>query len=52
MANSINDLYSKYVNRVGRTLESDRYFQYLYEMTQAGKTNLQQKNVVLHKVVD
>ena len=52
MANSINDLYSKYVNRVGRTLESDRYFQYLYEMAQAGKTNLQQKNVVLHKVVD
>ena len=52
MANSINDLYSKYVNRVGRTLESDRYFQYLYEMTRAGKTNLQQKNVVLHKVVD
>ena len=52
MANSINDLYSKYVNRVGRTLESDRYFQYLYAMTQAGKTNLQQKNVVLHKVVD
>ena len=29
MANSINDLYSKYVNRVGRTLESDRNFQYL-----------------------
>ena len=30
MANTINDLYLKYVNKVGRTLENDRYFQYLF----------------------
>lgn len=52
MANTINDLYSKYTNRVERTLESDRYFQYLYEMVQAGNNTLQQKNRILHKVVD
>ena len=49
---TINDLYLKYVNKVGRTLESDRYFQYLYEMVQAGENVLQQNNQVLHKVVD
>lgn len=52
MANTINDLYSKYTNRVERTLENDRYFQYLYEMVQAGNNTLQQKNRILHKVVD
>lgn len=49
---TINDLYLKYVNKVGRTLENDRYFQYLYEMVQAGENVLQQNNQVLHKVVD
>jgi F0F1-type ATP synthase membrane subunit b/b' len=52
MANTINDLYLKYVNKVGKTLEKDRYFQYLFEMVQAGSNVLQQKNQVLHKVVD
>lgn len=52
MANTINDLYSKYTNRVERTMENDRYFQYLYEMVQAGNNTLQQKNRILHKVVD
>jgi hypothetical protein len=52
MAATINDLYLKYVNRVGKTLENDRYFQYLFEMVQAGTNVLQQKNQVLHKVVD
>lgn len=52
MANTINNLYSKYTNRVERTLENDRYFQYLYEMVQAGNNTLQQKNRILHKVVD
>jgi hypothetical protein len=52
MANTINDLYLKYVNKVGKTLENDRYFQYLFEMVQAGSNVLQQKNQVLHKVVD
>lgn len=52
MARTINDLYLKYVNKVGRTLESDRYFQYLFEMVQAGENVLQQKNQILHKVVD
>ena len=52
MANSINDLYLKYANKVGRTLESDRYFQYLFEMVQAGSNVFQQKYQVMHKVVD
>ena len=52
MANTINDLYTKYTNKVERTLENDRYFQYLFEMVQAGENTLQQKNRILHKVVD
>ena len=44
MANTINDLYTKYTNKVERTLENDRYFQYLFEMVQAGDNTLQQKN--------
>ena len=52
MGNTINDLYLKYVNNVGETLEDDRYFQYLFEMVQAGVNTLQQTHQVLHKVVD
>lgn len=29
MANTLNDLYLKYVNKVGAVLEKDRYFQYI-----------------------
>lgn len=52
MANTINDLYLKYVNKVGKTLESDRYFQYMFEMVQAGENELHQNNRVFHKVID
>ena len=52
MANTINDLYLKYVNKVGRTLENDRYFQYLFEMVRSGSTTLQQNHKILHKQVD
>lgn len=52
MANTITDLYLKYVNKVGKTLENDRYFQYLFEMVQAGDTTLRQTHQILHKVVD
>lgn len=52
MAGTITDLYLKYVNKVGKTLENDRYFQYLFEMVQAGATTLKQTHQVLHKVVD
>ena len=52
MENTINDLYYKYTNEVGQALEEDRYFQYLYEMVQAGENTLLQNNRVLHKVVD
>lgn len=52
MANTLNDLYLKYVNKVGAALEKDRYFQYLFAMTQAGSTTLSQSNKLLHKVVD
>lgn len=52
MADSINELYAKYAEGVGGSLEEDRYFQYLFEMIQAGDNTLQQKNRVLHKMVD
>ena len=52
MANTINDLYTKYTNKVERTLENDRYFQYLFEIVQAGNNTINQNNRVLHKVVD
>ena len=52
MANTINDLYTKYTNKVERTLENDRYFQYLFEIVQAGNNTIHQNNRVLHKVVD
>lgn len=52
MANTINDLYLKYTNKVGKTLESDRYFQYLFEMVQAGNNEFKQNNRILHKIVD
>ena len=49
---TINDLYEKYITQVEENLEDDRYFQYLFEMIQAGDNTLRQKNRVLHKVVD
>ncbi|MBP5282417.1 MAG: DUF2357 domain-containing protein, partial [Lachnospiraceae bacterium] len=49
---TINDLYLKYVNKIGSTLERDRYFQYLFEMIQAGSNVLQQNHQIMHKVVD
>ncbi len=52
MAETINDLYLKYANKVGQTLERDRYFQYLFEMVKAGTNLLMQRKQVLHKVVD
>jgi len=52
MASTINDLYLKYVNKVGKTLENDRYFQYMFEMVQAGENELHQNNRVFHKVID
>ncbi len=52
MADTINELYSKYTEGVGNALEDDRYFQYLFEMIQAGDNTLEQKNRILHKVVD
>lgn len=52
MAHTLDDLYLKYINRVGKTLENDRYFQYLFEMARAGASTIQQKNEILHKVVD
>lgn len=49
---SINDLYLKYTEAIGESLEDDRYFQYLFEIVQAGNNTIEQKNRVLHKVVD
>ena len=52
MAKTIDDLYLKYVNRVSKTLETDKYFQYLFEMVQAGKNELSQRHQIMHKIVD
>ena len=52
MANTISELYEKYAEQVEGALEEDRYFQYLFEMVQAGENTIDQKNRVLHKVVD
>ncbi|MDO5798637.1 MAG: DUF2357 domain-containing protein [Eubacteriales bacterium] len=49
---TISDLYEKYTSQVEEALEDDRYFQYLFEMVQAGDNTLEQQNRVLHKVVD
>ena len=52
MADTINELYLKYVNEVGKQIEDDRYFRYLYEMIQAGENEINQQHQILHKVVD
>lgn len=52
MANTLDDLYFKYTDKVGKTLEKDRYFQYLFAMVQAGDNKLQQRHQILRKVVD
>lgn len=52
MANTLDDLYYKYQNKVSRALESDRYFQYMFEMVMAGENTIKQHNHVLHKKVD
>ena len=52
MADTINELYAKYTEGIEGALEEDRYFQYLFEMIQAGDNTLEQKNRVLLKVVD
>ena len=49
---TISDLYEKYTNKVGAALEADRYFQYLFEMVQAGVNTLDQKKRILNKVID
>ena len=41
----------KYAEQVEGALKN-RYFQYLFEMVQAGENTIDQKNRVLHKVVD
>lgn len=52
MANTLEDLYFKYQNKVSRALESDRYFQYMFEMIMAGENTIKQHNHILHKKVD
>ena len=46
MANTISELYEKYAEQVEGALEEDRYFQYLFEMVQAGENTIDQKNRV------
>lgn len=52
MPNSLMDLYAKYRRKMMGTLESDQYYQYLFQLTEAGDNTLQQTNQILHKVVD
>ena len=52
MANTLEDLYFKYQNKVSRSLETDKYFQYMFEMVLAGANTLTQTNRILHKKVD
>lgn len=52
MANTLEDLYFKYQNKVSRSLETDKYFQYMFEMVLAGSNTLKQTNRILHKKVD
>ena len=49
---TIMNLYEKYTGSVEEALGDDRYFQYMFEMIQAGDNKLHQVNRVLHKVVD
>ena len=49
---TISDLYSKYTSSVEEGIADDRYFQYLFEMVQAGDNTMEQTYRVLHKVVD
>ena len=49
---TITNLYEKYTGSVEEALADDRYFQYMFEMIQAGDNKLHQVNRVLHKVVD
>ena len=52
MADTINELYAKYADGVEQSLVDSKYFQYLFEMVQAGDNTLHQTRRVLHKVVD
>ncbi|MEG2137216.1 MAG: DUF2357 domain-containing protein [Oscillospiraceae bacterium] len=52
MAGTINDLYLKYCNRVQRSLETDRYYEYLLGLISSGKTVIHQNNRTLNKEVD
>lgn len=52
MSKTVNELFLKYADAVGMSLEEDRYFQYLFEMVQAGDNELSQQHRILHKVVD
>ena len=52
MSDTISELYSKYTGSVEEGIADDRYFQYLFEMVQAGDNTLEQTYRILHKVVD
>ena len=42
MADTINELYAKYAAGVEQSLVDSKYFQYLFEMVQAGDNTLHQ----------
>ena len=52
MAGNIFDLYLKYRNKVQRSLEADKYYNYLFDMVSDGENTVTQTNRVLHKTVD
>ncbi|MEG1583609.1 MAG: hypothetical protein RR361_00990 [Anaerovorax sp.] len=52
MAATLQDFYLKYRNKVMRSLETDPYYEYLFELIESSQNELQQTNRILHKSVD
>lgn len=52
MPADINDLYLLITQQVGPSLESDEYFQYLYNLVDSGDNTINQQHKILHKKID
>ncbi|WP_294164280.1 DUF2357 domain-containing protein [uncultured Senegalimassilia sp.] len=52
MSDTIQDLYGSFAEQMGPIQEDDRYFRYLFELTQASETTIDQQREELVKVVD
>ena len=52
MSDTIQDLYDSFSEQMGPIQEDDRYFRYLFEMSQASDTTVEQRREELEKVLD